>query len=379
MSLLSVSAVRLFLLTAACITLSFLAGCSHRNSAAATPAKTLAQIVREAQAQNPIPGLAAAYVTSLRVEIAVAGVRKSGTADMVQAEDQFHLGSNIKAMTSMVAASLVESELIGWDSRVIDVLPELAAEILPTYQVVTLEDLLRHRAGVMALDDAAALALVPELSGAVSQQRAAFSRWALQQSPAATPGKDFLYSNAGYVVASAMLERVSGQAYEQLLQERVLKPLGLKGKFGWPADGDSSQPWGHEVINGNPVAADPTAAQNQFPAWLTPAGNLSMSVADYARFAQIHLLALRGQPALLGMESYIKMHTTADGYALGWAPAVVNGVPCNAHLGASGLFSAVIIVEPAGDKAVVVLANADGETVEDAVWQLAQEIHANIK
>jgi len=42
------------------------------------------------------------------------------------------------------------------------------------------------------------------------------------------PGSKFDYSNSGYFLLGAILERVSGEPYERLLQERIFGPLGMK-------------------------------------------------------------------------------------------------------------------------------------------------------
>ena len=66
--------------------------------------------------------------------------------------------------------------------------------------------------------------------------------------PEFAPGSRFTYSNAGYVIAGAVLERVAGKPWEQVVREDLLAPLGIRSAgFGAPGEaGADDQPRGHE-------------------------------------------------------------------------------------------------------------------------------------
>lgn len=55
------------------------------------------------------------------------------------------------------------------------------------------------------------------------------------------PGKGEQYSNSGYAVLGAVIEKVTGKSYDQNLKERILQPLGLKNTFYTKADITSKQ------------------------------------------------------------------------------------------------------------------------------------------
>src|SRR3954454_10886807 len=69
-------------------------------------------------------------------------------------EDRFHIGSDTKAMTALIAAMLVEAGKIRWTSTVGEVFPELAATMDPAVKGVTLEQLLSHISGIPSDTDA---------------------------------------------------------------------------------------------------------------------------------------------------------------------------------------------------------------------------------
>ena len=292
----------------------------------------------------------------------VAGVRIWNEAAAVTVSDLWHLGSNTKAMTAALAAILVERGHLSWDTALADVLPNLPG-VLPVYQTATLEQFLSHRAGVIPLTEFSAL---PRFSGDIHQQRLAFVSWALSQPPAAPPGTQTLYSNAGYVVAAAMLESVLNETWEQALTAEILTPLGISGKYGWPGASDPNQPWGHTWHNNMWVPNDPNSADNLFPEVLNPAGNLSMSLGDDAKWALLNLRGLQGvNSPILSAASIQKLHTAIGvppgqpGYALGWGLAVINGHLVSYHLGSAGTFDAEIAIDATADRAIVIMANGD--------------------
>jgi CubicO group peptidase (beta-lactamase class C family) len=88
--------------------------------------------------------------------------------------------------------------------------------------------------------------------------------WVIQQLVSqplqSKPGTQFAYANMGYMLAGAMLERVTGRTWEELIVERVFEPLGLKSAGLGPQStlGRVDAPLGHEARDGqvHPHAAD---------------------------------------------------------------------------------------------------------------------------
>src|SRR5258706_14711046 len=117
-----------------------------------------------------------------------------------------------------------------------------------------------------------------------------------QESPALTPGAQFAYSNAGIAIAAAAAERAADLPWEDLMRERVFKPLGMKSAgFGWPAYDDPKAPWGHQLDGTRLVPHDPRGAY-QLNAVIQPAGNVSVSVKDLGLFLDDHARGVAGTP-----------------------------------------------------------------------------------
>src|SRR5690348_6239089 len=124
---------------------------SPRHGAGASLNATLEPI----RARFDLPALAAAVVQDGKIVASGAvGTRRAGAAIPVTIDDRFHIGSDTKAMTSLIAAMLVESEKIRWDSTVAEIFPELVAAMDSDVKAVTLEQLLSHTSGIPSDNDA---------------------------------------------------------------------------------------------------------------------------------------------------------------------------------------------------------------------------------
>ena len=158
------------------------------------------------------------------------GPRRAGAAIPVTINDRFHLGSDTKAMTALLAAMLVEENKLRWDSTVAEVFPELSAIMTPGLRRVTLVQLLSHTSGIPSDNQAFANLLIKSLrqDGNLDEMRYWLVRQWSKQPLAAKPGAKFAYANMNYIVAGAMLERVTGKTWEELITERIFKPLGLE-------------------------------------------------------------------------------------------------------------------------------------------------------
>src|SRR5262245_55779342 len=164
--------------------------------------------------QNDLPAMGAIVFRSEAILArGLAGVRRSDTKTPVERGDRFQLGSNTKAITATVLASLVEEGRLSWSTASIDVFPELKETISPELRAVTVDLHLSHHAGISGFEDTDAkdFKSIPRLSGTPTERRAAFSAWALRSKPAGPVGKG-LYSNGGYAIAAAMAERLTGQS-----------------------------------------------------------------------------------------------------------------------------------------------------------------------
>ncbi len=352
-----------------------LTSCGKKTTAPLPPADTsLRGVLARSREVNHLPAIAGVVIRGDSIaEIEALGLRRLGGADSVTIDDHYDLGSNVKAMTADLVAMEVEAGRLAWDETLAQAFPEFADTMRAEYRDVTLAAVLQHRGGFPAYTEAESLARVPAFAGTLAERRLATVRWLLRQPPA-VPAGQYLYSNAGYVVAGVVLESTTGSPWESLVQTRLWSPLGLSGGFGWPAAGGAPQPWGHyDVGNGTLAPLDPDDPAEQFPDLLRPAGNGHLSIGDYARFVKLHL---RGDPQLLSAASFQRLHTPNGSYAMGWGVGPLAGAVSSYHVGSSGTFGVVAVIQPERDLAVVVATNAGSEAALNAIQAAAVQLLA---
>jgi len=322
-------------------------------------AKTLERIRKK----YSFPGLAVVVVKDgIICDRAAVGVRKLGDPTLLTTNDQFHLGSCTKSMTATVAAMFIEDGKLRWDTTISEVFPELKGKMDKRYESVTVQQLLTHRGGVPGKPPAAAWARAWQEQGTPTEQRYEFIQAVLAKPPEATPGSKYIYSNQGYAIVGAMLEKLSGKPYETLMTERLFKALHMDSAgFGPPGTkGKVDQPWGHarRLLVTVPLQGDNPPA-------IAPAGRVHCSLDDLAAYAICHMQGER-VGGLLKAETFRKLHTPAprnsdddETYGCGWVCVDRGwaGGPALMHNGSNTMWYVVMWLAPKKDFAVIAATN----------------------
>ena len=307
-----------------------------------------------------MPAMGAAIVTldGGVTAVAVAGTRRATGGPAVSTDDLWHLGSNTKAITSLLAVVAVSESRIQWTTTVAQAFPELA-NVRAEYREVTLRDLLSHQSG-FPRDVGGPYAAATTLPA----QRAAAVTWAVQQPPIAARGT-FSYSNLGYQIAGAMLERALGTSYEDAVATRVYAPLGVTDA-GWgpqAAAGSASQPVAHSsVSSGAWVARE--AFDN--PPVNNSSGRAHMSLGSWGRVLREVLRVEAGAPTIGA--AIVAGQTTSPAvtvnattsYGMGWLISTRSWADGKVlfHDGSNGTNHSVAYVAPVRHVAFLATTNA---------------------
>ncbi len=282
------------------------------------------------------------------------GVRRAGGTQAVTSDDLWHLGSNTKAMTAALYGRLVDQGRARWGATLSELMPDLAMDA--AWRDVPIEAVMGHVAGLS--EDTAMgrtwLMTARADPRSLSEQRGVLVETMLAVPPAGTPGT-FAYANANYVLVGAVIERITGQSWEDAMRGEVFTPLGItSGGFGAPV-GD--QPWGHR----GGMAIDPANPGSDNPLAMGPAGTVHMSLADYGRFVRVFLNEGAGwiTPRTLAILT-TAMGTGTPPYGGGWIAVAgqpwAKG-PALTHDGSNTMWYASTWVAPGIQRAFVAVSN----------------------
>jgi CubicO group peptidase (beta-lactamase class C family) len=344
---------------------------------AAPQARDVSGLLAPVVEKREVPGMAAAVVRNGEVvAVGAAGVRTRGKAEKVAVGDRFHIGSDTKAMTAMLCGVLVDEGKLKWGQTLGETFPELKGSMHPQFQGVTLEQLLTNHSGAPGdLTKDELWAKLWQYKGTPTGARRLLLQGVTSKAPEATPGEKYIYSNAGFAIAGHMAEKVTGKSWEDLMRERIFKPLGMASAgFGAPGTrGKNDQPRGHKA-DGSPVEVGPGADN---PVAIGPAGIVHCSVGDWAKFVAANLPG--GKTKLVKAETLEKLHAPAAGtprYAMGWivTERPWGGGTVLTHSGSNTMWYAVVWLAPRKDFAVLVACNrADGAACDEAAGALIGE------
>lgn len=332
------------------------------TASTATDREGLATIVEQQMEEWSVPGIAVGRLRAGEIAAEGFGVRSLETGQPVTPATLFQIGSITKVFTTTLVMTLVDEGKLDLDTPVIQYRPDLRLADEEALRTITLRHLLTHTSG---------------LEGDYFNQvgpRYGFGDDALDREIAdfpelrqmTRPGEIWAYCNAGFHLASAIVERVLGQKYEAAMRERVFEPLSLERTFFFA----------HEAIT-YPVAVghtqkEPGSAEHEIarvyprPRSAHAAGAIISTVGDLLRFARMHLEggSLDGK-RVLSEASVRAMQTPqtpagnfADHYGLGWALQTIDGATVVSHGGTTNGFQAQLALVPARGYAIAILTNS---------------------
>lgn len=368
-----------------------LAGTAHA-------AEALDSYLEGVRARYGLPALAAAVARNGEVVAAAAvGTRVMGMDIPVTVDDRFHLGSDTKAMTATIAGMLVEEGRITWQTTLGEVLGKDIGGLNPALAAVTLEQLLSHSSGIPT-DTPEMIAIYFDNKGFEKNLGAlrldAIRRWK-DHAPEVPKGSPFQYANFGYLIAGAMLEKVTGKPWERLMVERIYEPLSLKtAGFGPQATfGQYDAPVGHAVDDDGKVTPMLWGPAADLPPVVGPAGIAHMSIRDFARWVGWNAGGGKRAPHLVSPQTLAVIHrphvktpplpnpppgTPSEGeYGLGWGIVKFDWAnePMATHNGSNSMGFAKALFDTKLDLAVVVTTNFPGKKAEDAAAEVQRHLY----
>jgi CubicO group peptidase (beta-lactamase class C family) len=272
---------------------------------------------------------------------------------------KFRLGSITKQFTAASILLLEDRGKLKTDDLVKKYLPDAPA----TWDKITIYNLLTHTSGIPAFtafpdyNTSKVMPLTP------AQLVAKFRGKPLDFQP----GEKFQYSNSGYALLGYLLEKISGQSYQEFVQENIFKPLAMANS-GYDSHAAilPHRASGYTTGPNGPVNADYIDMSVPFAA-----GGLYSTTGDLLRWEQ----GLFGGK-VLSDASLRKMITPfKGGYACGLTVTTVNGHSVIEHSGDIDGFDTDLAFYPDDKLTIVVLSNLNGRAPREITGKIASVIH----
>ncbi|MGA2903024.1 MAG: serine hydrolase domain-containing protein [Candidatus Korobacteraceae bacterium] len=329
------------------------------------------------QLRGSIDGIAQQVLKATGVPSASIAVVQDGRIAYVQAygaarldpqtpatpQMRYSIGSISKQFTAAAVLMLAEEGKLSLDEPVAKYIPGLTSG-----NQITIRELLSHTSGYQ---DFWPQDYVPPLMLQPISAEGIMDRWARKPLDF-EPGTKWQYSNTNYVIAGAIVEKVSGQPLLQLLSPRVFTPLGMKSVADTNANKlPPTDPTGYFRYALGPLHPAPKEGRG----WTFAAGELAMTAEDLAKWD----ISIVNQSVLKPV-SYRDMETevvlkngVGARYGLGVFVTSMNGHRVLEHGGEVSGFTAENIVMPDDKIAIVVLTNQDAA---EAASEIGNQVRA---
>ena len=270
-------------------------------------------------------------------------------------DTRFGVGSMSKSFTALVILQLAEQGKLDLDDTIADHMPDYRRDV---GESATLRQLLAHTDGIPNYTQNADFKRPFEGMETTAEYIARYC----SGDPAFAPGTQYRYGNAGYSILGAIVERVAGKPFDEVVAEQVLEPLDLTRtgfiRHGTSIDGMSD---GYEQSVGGFRPVTP------LPRRLFAAGSMYSTIDDVAAYGRAVVdsafVSATTKDALLGSR-----HGAVEGtFAFGWNAVetelggAIERQPFVATSGELNGFNSLFVYLPENEQ-VVVLLNNTGET-----------------
>lgn len=282
----------------------------------------------------------------------------------VSPEHIFRVGSITKSFTAVLMMNLCEKGIVELDDQVSMYIPEIKELKNWSHDAgqITLRQLASHSAG---------LAKEPALSNAASGP---VENWAEKTvecikstSCISLPGKEFHYSNFGYAILGLALSRAAEKSYCELVNERILKPLGMSDSFlVLSPEYFSRVASGYKIKEDGSIDAKQPFIEHSGRGYKMPNGAMYSTVKDLAAYISFisgarlnQLLSDNSLHALVNPQSPdgqygfgFRISDDEDGFNTIW------------HGGSVAGYNAIIIYEPKTKVGIIMLRNYKGGKID---------------
>ncbi|WP_298515194.1 serine hydrolase [uncultured Kordia sp.] len=278
-------------------------------------------------------------------------IRKNDTLQNIENKDAiFEIGSNTKVFTSLLLSHQVQTGNLQLNDKLVDVLPFKIETLPENTDKITLQMLANHSSGLPRLPQNIFPLLQTNMENPYKEYTIDMLHNYLKSGIVLEkePNKVSSYSNLGAGLLGYILTEKTKKSYEDLLQEQILKPLGMHHTTTDLSKVDSSK-----LVIG--IKADGTEASNwDFTDALVGAGGMKSNVIDMEKFIRKNFE--EDVVYNLPQQETIKVNKMVR-VGLGWHIITKEGKTVLFHNGGTGGYLSCMIIDKKNKKAALLLSN----------------------
>lgn len=327
-----------------------------------------ARYTKKAMREWHVPGMAVAVVKHDKVIYARGfGVKKLGSSEQVNENTVFQIGSIAKSFTAALVSMMINERKLSWHEKVKDHLRNFQLHDFQTTQKFMIEDLMAQRSGLPPHSGR----LLPYLGF----NRDYIIKTLKYIKPTGTFRRDYAYQNNLFLVAAALIEKITGKSWEENLTARIINPLAMSSTTAslkcYLGSGNAAQGY---FYNGpgpdSPVTCIPRNWPHNY--WLytiAPAGGINSSVLDLSKWLSLHLgKGGYKRKQLISIKDIRFIHTPKISagpdvwgglryYCEGWVYSKYSPYPILWHNGGTSGMKSIVAMVPQAGVGIVVLCN----------------------
>ena len=337
-----------------------------------------------------VPGIAVGVIKNGKLIHAKGyGVSNLNTGKKVDENTLFGVASNSKAMTAAVLGQLVDEGKIKWDDRVTDYIPEFKMYDPYVTDAFTIRDLLTHRSGLGL--GAGDLMMFPDGSNFTKKDIIHNIRYL---KPVSAFRTKYDYDNNLYIVAGEVAERVSGIKWEDLVEQKIMNPLGMQKSAAslYRLKDNSNAVRPHAPVNGKLQVLDIDWSESA-----NAAGGIWSNVTDWSKWviAQMNhgkygagldnkVFSSEVHEETWTPQTIIKTGTAAPynthfaAYGLGWFLSDVKGYKQVTHTGGLAGMVTQVVMFPELQLGIIVFTNQQSGAAFNAISRTIQDSYLGV-
>lgn len=336
------------------------------------------QALLDGAVARSLPGVALLVRNPAGLWIGASGQRDINADLPFQPFTRSRIGSVTKTFTAVAVLLVAEDGLLSLDDPIADHLSAAVAAGVVNSAQITVRQLLNHTSGLPRepWTVSASLALGTMADDPYTELTIEDYLAALYNEPALfAPGEAYSYSNFGYVLLGLILEEATGQDQWEVVQTRILDPLGLTDTFFDPVErSPAGLARGYADLYGNGSLTDTSDWDGLHP--LDAEGGIVTTVYDLYRFLDELFYGNLLLPASLAeMLNGVAVSPDAgsDTYGLGIGWGMVDGKSAYNHVGLVTGYLAAYYVYPDQQAIVTVVVNGSAGDVQAELGALMTE------